>query len=96
MTINLNLTMLERVLAEVVSKSYSHLDNTYLVIEELRVITDDFEEGPKAVFNYFIIGRYGIEGGWDKRFDFMAYSNWDYNFLAGYFHCLIDQQDMSE
>ena len=91
--IKLNLTMLEKVLGEVISKSYSHLGSTYLVIEELRVLTEEMEDKEDAIFNYYIIGRYGFEGGWDRRFDFMASSGWDYNFLAGYFNCLVDRQD---
>ena len=89
--IKLNLTMLEKVLKEVVEKSYS--GKTYLVIEELNIQTEEIEDKEDAVFDYYIIGRYGLEDAWDKRFDFMASSNWDYNFLAGYFNCLLDVKD---
>ena len=89
--IKLNLTMLEKVLKEVVEKSYS--GKTYLIIEELNIQAEEIEDKEDAIFDYYIIGRYGLEDAWDKRFDFMASSNWDCNFLAGYFNCLLDVKD---
>ena len=95
MEIKLNLTALNRVLSQVVEKSYKNLGQTYLVIEELKVQTEEIEEvtSEHLVFDYYIVGRYGVENSFDKRFDFLASSNWDYNFLAGYFNCLVDKQD---
>ena len=97
MEIKVNLTAIEKVLAEVIEKAYKHLGETYLVIEELRVYTEDLEETTPELekFNYSIIGRYGIEGKLDleKRFDFIAESTWNYNYLAGYFACIVDEQD---
>lgn len=94
----INLTMLEKVLTEVVKKSYSQSESTYLVIEELTIQTEEIEstELSKLNFNYYIIGRYGIENKKDVHFNFLASSNWDYNFLAGYFNRIIDENDEHE
>ena len=98
MEIKINLSTLERVLAEVVEKSYAHLGKTYLVIEELKVQTEELDETSAELFkfDYFIVGRYGVEEKKDKRFEFLASSDWDYNFLAGYFTRIIDEVDENE
>jgi len=91
--ININLFVLEKVLTQVVKEAYSYSKETYLVIEELSVQTEEINKEADLVFDYYIIGRYGIENTWDRHFNFLVSSNWDYNFLAGYFRCLIDHQD---
>ena len=94
----INLSMLEKILAKVVEKSYKHLGSTYLVIEELKIQTEEIEEATSEhlVFDYYIVGRYGVENSFDKRFDFLVSSNWDYNFLAGYFARIVDEADENE
>ena len=90
MEINLNVTVLEKFLYNVLKDAYGGLE-VYLVIEELRVLTEDTcEDGS---FDYYIIGRYGMEGKWDRRIDLLVKSNWNMTFLSGYFACYVDRQD---
>ena len=98
MEIKLNLTAIEKTLSSIVEKSYAHLGKTYLVIEELKVQTEDLDETSVELFkfDYFIVGRYGVEEKKNKRFEFLASSNWDYTFLAGYFTRIIDEVDENE
>lgn len=95
MEIKLNTTLLNKTLSKVVKKAYEHLGTTYLTIEELRVQLEETEEtaSENSAFDYYIVGHYGVENTFDRSFDFMVSSNWDYSFLAGYFNCLVDKQD---
>ncbi len=92
MEINLNVTVLEKFLSKVLEDAYGGLE-MYLVIEELRVQTEDtYEDGSS---DYFITGRYGLEGKWDRSIDLLVESSWNMTFLSGYFACYVDRQDMN-
>jgi len=90
MEINLNVTVLEKFFSKVLNDAYGDRE-VYLVIEELRVQTEDtYEDGS---FDYYIIGRYGMEGKWERRIDLSAKSSWNMTYLSGYFACYVDRQD---
>jgi len=95
-----NFSMLDRLLSKVVDDTYKHLGKTYLVIENLDIQTEELGLVPanseRLTFDYYINGRYGIEGVKDMPFEFLASSTWDYNFLAGYFARILDEQDEQE
>lgn len=95
----INFSILEKTLSKVVEKSYSHMGGAYLVIEEIRVQTEEIDPAIKDNFNfdYIIVGRYGVEDtNKDVHFELFANSAWDYSFLAGYFARIIDEKDENE
>ena len=98
--INIDNNKLEKVLLEAVKKQYAEIENheLYLVIENLDVDTEEFEDND---YTYTIEGRYGreylsegdSEREFYKRFSFLVNSTWSWDFIAGYFTRVMEADE---
>lgn len=94
--IRINLSKLNNVLTAVVKENYSILGEPYLVIENLDILAEEIDlEATELKFDYIVRGRYGVENKFDSRFDFIISSNWNYDYIAGYFNRFLLEEDMN-
>lgn len=85
---------LEKILLEVVQKFYLEQE-VYLVIEEIICNLDDKKDNEP--YEFFINGRYGENDKWHKTFkDIIIYSDWSWDFIAGYFWRTLETADLIE
>lgn len=87
--IMINEKKIEKALKEVVTYIYGEDPSCYLVLESVKVFTEDEEEMDS--YNMILEGRYGREGKaeFEERFEIMIDSNWPNDFIKGLFYNTI-------
>ena len=92
--IRINLGRLNKVLTAVVDNNYSIIGETYLVIENINILAEDIDtEATELHFDYEVSGRYGVKDKLEHRFDFIVSSDWNYDYIAGFFDRITLEED---
>ena len=88
--IMINETKIEKTLKEVITYIYGKDPACYLVLESIKVFTENEQDNKDYCIT--LEGRYGREGEaeFNRRFDVMIQSTWSYDFIKGYFFGIVN------
>lgn len=92
--IQLDEIKLQNVLEQVLRENYPYAKDTIYVRIDNIDFSLEFSEDKKLW--YTIIGAYGIENKWQKDLSIEFYTNWSWDYLAGYFNRYLLESELTE